>query len=147
MCPKVMDWVKTPPLRKNSITNPLFFMALLTVADSAFSQFSVTIFMAILNLEGHPNCITGSKVTAILLYGLILPFGGASSGRVCACSLRSRLSFYLFKAQSLRKVIFDSDSFPLSQGQGPFKHLKMHWVNHLVLYRKPGDHPMLTQNL
>ena len=34
MCLKVMDWVKTPspPLRKNSITNPLFFwMASLTV--------------------------------------------------------------------------------------------------------------------
>jgi hypothetical protein len=35
-------------------------------------------FGEILNLEGHINCITGSKVTAILLNGLILPFGGAS---------------------------------------------------------------------
>ena len=32
----------------------------------------------ILNFEGHINCINGSKVTAILLNGLILPFGGAS---------------------------------------------------------------------
>ena len=38
----------------------------------------------ILNLEGYPNCITISKITAILLNGGILPFGGASSGRVCA---------------------------------------------------------------
>ena len=29
----------------------------------------------------------------ILLKGWILPFGGASLGRVCACSLRSRLVF------------------------------------------------------
>ena len=40
----------------------------------------VTIFREILN----PNFITGSKVTAILLNGLIFPIGGASSGRVCA---------------------------------------------------------------
>jgi hypothetical protein len=54
----------------------------------------VTIFKAILNPEGHPNPITGSKVTAILLKRLILPIGGASLGRVCVCSLRSRLVSY-----------------------------------------------------
>ena len=32
-----------------------------------------------LNLEGHPNRITGSKVTAIFLNGWILPIGGASA--------------------------------------------------------------------
>ena len=37
------------------------------------------------------NCITGSKVRAILLKGWILPISGGSSGRACACSLRSRL--------------------------------------------------------
>ena len=36
-------------------------------------------FKEILNLEGHQNCITGSKVTAILLNGWILPIGGASA--------------------------------------------------------------------
>ena len=36
-------------------------------------------FNEILNLKGHPNCITGSKVTTILLNGWILPLGGASS--------------------------------------------------------------------
>ena len=51
----------------------------------------VTICKKILNLEGLHNCITGSKVMAILLNGCILPIGGASSGRGCACSLRSRL--------------------------------------------------------
>ena len=45
----------------------------------------------ILNIEGHQHCIIGSKVTAILLNGWVLLIGGAASGRVCACSLRSRL--------------------------------------------------------
>ena len=44
-----------------------------------------------LNPEEHPNRITGSKVPAILLNVWILLIGGASLGRVCACSLRSRL--------------------------------------------------------
>ena len=64
----------------------------------------VTIVKEILNPERHLNCITGSKVTAILLNGWILPINGDSSGRVCACSLRSRLvfreiliEFYFFK--------------------------------------------------
>ena len=41
-----------------------------------------------LNLGGHQNCISGSKVTAILL---ILPIGGASAGEGLPCSLQSRL--------------------------------------------------------
>ena len=38
------------------------------VADGTFSHKTdyVTIFKDILNLEGHPNCITGSKVTEML---------------------------------------------------------------------------------
>ena len=39
----------------------------------------VTIFKEILNLKGHPNHITGSKVTSILLNGWILPIGGVSA--------------------------------------------------------------------
>ena len=38
-----------------------------------------TSFKEILNLEGHPNHITGAKVTAILLNGWVLPIGGASA--------------------------------------------------------------------
>ena len=45
------------------------------------------------NLEGHQDRITGSRVMAILLNGLILPIGEVATGRVCACSLRSRLVF------------------------------------------------------
>ena len=49
----------------------------LKVADGAFSDKIdyVKIFKEILNPEGHPNRITGSKVTAILQNGLILPIG------------------------------------------------------------------------
>ena len=51
------------------------------VEGAAFSQQInyATIFKEILSLEGHPNHITGSKVTVILLNGLILPIGGASA--------------------------------------------------------------------
>ena len=62
----------------------------LTVADGAFSH------KEILNPEGHPNRITGSKVMAILLNVWILPICGALSGRVCSCSLRSRLVLLLW---------------------------------------------------
>ena len=57
----------------------------LTVADGAFSHNIdyVTIFQEIALLV--------QKLRRILLNGWILPIGGASSGRVCACSLRSRL--------------------------------------------------------
>ena len=48
-------------------------------------------FLEILNLKGHQNRISGSRVTAILLNGWTLLIGEAASGRVCACSLRSRL--------------------------------------------------------
>ena len=56
----------------------------------------IDIFSDILNPEGHQNRCIGSKVTAILLNGWNLPTGGASSGRVCACSLRSRLVYIVY---------------------------------------------------
>ena len=51
------------------------------VGDGAFSHEIdyATFFEEILNLQGHPNRITGSKVTVILLNGCILPTGGASA--------------------------------------------------------------------
>ena len=54
--------------------------------DGAFSHNLkyVTFFKDILNPEGHPNQITGSKVVAILLNGWVLPVGGVTSRRVCA---------------------------------------------------------------
>ena len=63
------------------------------VADGAFSHKinCFPYFEEILNLEGHLNRFIGSTVTAILVNGWILPSGGVASGRVCACSLRSRL--------------------------------------------------------
>ena len=53
----------------------------LMVGDGAFRQKIdyIAFFSEILNFEGHQNCITGSRVTAILLNGWILPVGGASA--------------------------------------------------------------------
>ena len=39
----------------------------------------VTMFLEILNLEGHLNHITGSRATAIFMNGWIFPIGGASA--------------------------------------------------------------------
>ena len=44
-----------------------------------------------LKLELHQNLVSGLEVTAILLKRWIWSIGGVASGRVCACSLRSRL--------------------------------------------------------
>ena len=48
---------------------------------------------SVLNPKGHQNRMSGSKVTIVLLKGLILSIGGVALGRVCACSLCSRLVF------------------------------------------------------
>ena len=66
-----------------------------TVRDSS-SSYEIDYVIVIknfLNPEGHQNFISGSKVTAILLKGWILPLVELHRGRVCACSLRSRLVF------------------------------------------------------
>ena len=53
----------------------------LMVDDGTFSHKidDVTIFEEIQNHEEHSNRIAGSRVTAILLNGWILPIGGASA--------------------------------------------------------------------
>ena len=53
-----------------------------TVRDSSSSYKidCVIVMKNFLNPEGHQNPISGSKVTAILLKGGILPIGGASAG-------------------------------------------------------------------
>ena len=49
------------------------------VDDGAFSHKIDQVTMEILNLRGHPNRKPGSRITAILLNGWILPVGGASA--------------------------------------------------------------------
>ena len=69
-----------------------------TVRDSS-SNYIIDYVIVIKNLfnpEGHANPISGLKVTTILLKAWIWPTGGVASGRVCACSLRSRLILVLF---------------------------------------------------
>ena len=61
-----------------------------------------------LNPEWHQNPTSGSKVLAILLKGWILPIGGASSGRVCARSLRSRLvSIQIWLKKTVASLVLD----------------------------------------
>ena len=50
-------------------------------------------YTIIINPEGHPNHITGSKVTVILLNGRILPIGGVESGRVCVQHAKQAYAF------------------------------------------------------
>ena len=71
------------------------------VRNGAFSHKIdyTTIFLEILNLEGHQNCITGSRGTAILLHGWLFPIGQsgeASRWRVCYQQGLPRLVFYQY---------------------------------------------------
>ena len=63
------------------------------VEDGAFSH-KVTIVKKILTLAGHPNRITGLKVTVILLNKWICLLVELQRWRVCIWSLRSRLVFF-----------------------------------------------------
>ena len=51
--------------------------------DGAYSNKMdyITIFLEILNLEGHQNRITGSKVMAILLNGWLFTYWGSFVGK------------------------------------------------------------------
>ena len=58
-------------------------------------QITLTFFSEILNLEGHSNCIAGSKVTVILLNEWILSVGGASSEKGLRAACKTGLSLLL----------------------------------------------------
>ena len=69
------------------------------VEDGAFNNKIdyVPIFKENLILEGHLNRFIGSKVTEIFVNGGILLRGGVAPGRVCVCSLHSRLVYRGFR--------------------------------------------------
>ena len=76
----------------NESINPFPHSSLLprhaqTVRDSSSSHKKdyVIVPKNFLNPEGHQKRISGSKVTAILLKGWILPLGVVAWGRFCAC--------------------------------------------------------------
>ena len=60
----------------------------------------------ILNREGHPNLIRGSKSKVILLKELILPIGGVALVRVCAYFI------ILFPIANPRRGIFVVSNVP-----------------------------------
>ena len=69
------------------------------VGDGAFIH-KIDYITMILNLEGHLNSITGSRVTAISLNGRILPIGGASAVEGLSSTGPTPSSFCLHKAIS-----------------------------------------------
>ena len=73
------------------------------VSTSSYKIDYVIVIKTFLNPEGHQNTISGSNITVILLKGWILPIGGVASGRVCACSLRSRLVFCMISLLRIPK--------------------------------------------
>ena len=64
----------------------------------------IEIFSEILNPEAHQNCYISSNVPAILLNGWILSISGVASGRVCACSYRSRLVSLKIKKEFISAI-------------------------------------------
>ena len=55
------------------------------------------------NPEGHQNCISGSKVTAILLKGWILPIAGASAGE-SLCLQPAQQACFLLKLHLIEET-------------------------------------------
>ena len=79
----------------------------------------VTFFSEILNLEGHLNCITGSRVTAILLNWCILPIGGSSVVEALLSTRPTPSSFTMDDLKSSRSLIILVF----------VKELLLHWVS------------------
>ena len=71
--------------------------------SSSYKIDYVIIIKNCLNSKEPQNRISGSKVTVILLKNWILPIGGVASGRVCACSLNSKLIFGFLSLSNTRQ--------------------------------------------
>ena len=74
-----------------------------TVRDST-SSYKIDYVIVIknfLNPEGHQNPISGSKVTAILLKGWILPIGGASAGEGLRLQPAQQACFFIKKKNNV----------------------------------------------
>ena len=77
-----------------------------TVRDgsSSYKICYVIVIKNFLNPDRHQNPIRRSKVTTILLKGWICPIGEVACGRVCSCSMRSRLVSMYFHPQCSDRV-------------------------------------------
>ena len=78
-----------------------------TVRDrcSSFKIDYVIVIKNFLNPEGHQNPITDSKVTAILLKSGFYLLVELQRGRICACSLRSRLVMKYYNTEPIAEDI------------------------------------------
>ena len=63
-------------------------------SSSSYKIDYVVVIKTFLNPEGHPNRISGSKVTAIILMGRILPICGASAVEGLQSTGLPRLVFF-----------------------------------------------------
>jgi hypothetical protein len=74
--------------------------------------------------------------------GSILPIGGASSGRVCSCSLRSRLVVYIWRNSLLKQ----NQNLQLSQRSEEYKILAppvfITWFHTPTLWFRSSDGPI-----
>ena len=100
----------------NWLSNPLVKISLRrrhaqTVKNGASSHKTncIDIYSEILNLEEHLYRCIGSKVTAILLNGWILPTGGVASGRVCPTACAAGLFNYtLILKKNINQSLFNT---------------------------------------
>ena len=107
---RVLAWLK--PLTVFGLVYSHSFMAPPRPNRDSTSNYKINyviVILKFLNPEGHQNPISGSKVTAILLKGWILPIGRGSSGRICVCSLRSRLVFKYIQEKIVKLIKFSSN--------------------------------------
>ena len=99
----------------NSLTHSLMVSGNIFTAPSCPSGLKmvllvikyVNVYFEILNLKGHLNCFIGSKVTAILVNGggfYLVTCGEVALGRVCTCSLRSRLDLFIINGKYLDPI-------------------------------------------
>ena len=91
-----------PSEARGCSTNSLVINRFIQSVRDSTSSYKIDYVVMIknfLNPNGHQNPFSGSKVTAILLKGWTWPIGEVAPGRVCACSLHSRLVCKVMKKQ------------------------------------------------
>ena len=113
--PSLIDWLI------DSLTDPLVptvwrRLHAQTVWDrsSSYKIDYVIVIKNFINHKGHQNTISGSKFTVILLKGGFFLLVELQQGRVCDCSLRSRLVLLKCYQKVLQNLIHDIPANPLA---------------------------------
>ena len=85
----------------------------------------------ILNLEGHLNCCIGSKVTALLLNGGILPTGEVASERVCPAACAALMQQTRADTTQTHGIVSKYISYSTMPFQCHFRHVRSYLCVHL----------------